>query len=381
MLLVLCIDLDDDVGRKTDIETPVVGDDAVREAAIALATADPEDSDLNVMFQGLSTYDSLQADGDEAVEVAVVTGVEGNDVTANRTIGDEIDTVLAGLQTGEEVSAIVITDGAQDESVIPIIRSRMPIDGVQRVVVRQAQNLESMYYTIKQVLADPETRGTILVPLGVLLLIYPMVGVLLLIYPMVVIAGVFDVAGAVVLGLLSALLGLYTLFRGLGLEDSIDATADRIRNGLYAGRATLITYVVALALVIVGGVQGVSLVETVTPTDSNAAAIVTTAAAFVHGSVQWFAAAGITSSLGQVTDEYLADRFRWRYLNAPFYVVAIAIVLYGLSGFLLPDIAGIAAFTLPDLAIALTVGTLLGVLSTLTFAVVESRYPATPEPA
>ena len=141
MLLVLCIDLDDDVGRKTDIDTPVVGSDAVREAAIALATVDPEDSDLNVMFQGLSTHDSLQAEDDEAVEVAVVTGVEGNDVTANRTIGDEIDTVLAGLQTGEEVSAIVITDGAQDESVIPIIRSRMPIDGVRRgppttVVVR-----------------------------------------------------------------------------------------------------------------------------------------------------------------------------------------------------------------------------------------------------
>ena len=370
MLLVLCVDLDDDLGRKTGIPTPVIGADDVTEAAVALATADPEDSDVNVLFQGVNVHDELAAGG-EAVEVAAVTGVDGADVKANRAVGKEVDRVLAELSTGEEVSAVVITDGAQDESVLPVIRSRMPIDGMRRVVVRQAQDLESLYYTIKQVLADPETRGTILVPLGVVLLIYPMV----------VIAGVFDVAGAAVLGLLSALLGLYTLFRGLGLEDSIDATADRIRNGLYAGRATLITYVVALALVIVGGVQGVSLVETVATTDGEAAAIVTTVAAFVHGSVQWFSAAGITSSLGQVTDEYLADRFRWRYLNAPFYVVAIAIVLYGLSGFLLPDVAGITAFTLPDLAIALTVGTLLGVLSTLTFAVVESRSQATPEPA
>jgi putative membrane protein len=245
----------------------------------------------------------------------------------------------------------------------------MPIDGVQRVVVRQAQNLESMYYTIKQVLADPETRGTILVPLGILLLIYPLV----------VIAGIFDVAGAAVLGLLSALLGLYTLFRGLGLEDTIDATADRIRNGLYAGRATLITYVVAAALIIVGGVQGVSLVETTTAAAPVTG--VTAAAAFVHGSVQWFAAAGITSSLGQVTDEYLAGRFRWRYLNAPFYVVAIAIVLYGLSGFFLPPASGIDPLSLPDLAATLTAGTLLGVLSTLTFAVVESRSQAEPDPA
>ena len=371
MLLVLCVDLDDDVGRKTGLSTPVVGADAVREAAVALATVDPEDSDVNVMFQGISTYESLREEGGEEVEVAVVTGVEGNDVRANRKVGEEIDTTLASLQTGEEVRAIIITDGAQDESVVPVIRSRMPIDGVRRVVVRQAQNLESMYYTMKQVLADPETRGTILVPLGILLLIYPMV----------VIAGVFDVAGAVVLGLISALVGLYSLFRGLGLEETIDNSVDRVRNGLYAGRVTLITYVVAFALIIVGGVQGVAMIETVESTMATPMELLTAAAAFINGSVQWFAAAGITSSLGQVTDEYLADRFRWRYLNAPFYVIAIAVVLYGLSGFFLPSVDGIVTLSLTDLALALTVGTLLGVLSTLTFAIAESRYPSQAEPA
>jgi putative membrane protein len=370
MLLVLCVDLDDDVGRKTGLSTPVVGADAVREAAVSLATVDPEDSDVNVMFQGLSTYESLRQEDTEGVEVAVVTGVEGNDVRANRKVGEEIDTTLASLQTGEEVRAIIITDGAQDESVVPVIRSRMPIDGVRRVVVRQAQNLESMYYTIKQVLADPETRGTILVPLGILLLIYPLV----------VIAGIFDLAGAVVLGLISALVGLYSLFRGLGLEETIDTSVERLRNGLYAGRVTLITYVVAVALLIVGGVQGITMVETVDSTTRSSIDIVTTGAAFIHGAVQWFGAAGITSSLGQVTDEYLAGRFRWRYLNAPFYVIAIAIVLYGLSGFFLPNIDGIVTLSLPDLALALTVGTLMGVLSTLTFAIAESRYPSQAEP-
>jgi putative membrane protein len=29
VLLVLCVDLDDDLGRKTDVETPVLGRDAV----------------------------------------------------------------------------------------------------------------------------------------------------------------------------------------------------------------------------------------------------------------------------------------------------------------------------------------------------------------
>jgi len=185
MLLVLCVDLDDDLGRKTGIPTPVIGADDVTEAAVALATADPEDSDVNVLFQGVNVHDELAAGG-EAVEVAAVTGVDGSDVKANRAVGQEVDRVLAELSTGEEVSAVVITDGAQDESVLPVIRSRMPIDGMRRVVVRQAQDLESLYYTIKQVLADPETRGTILCRSACSFLIYPLV----------VVANLFDIARA-----------------------------------------------------------------------------------------------------------------------------------------------------------------------------------------
>ncbi|WP_416838449.1 DUF373 family protein [Haloferax sp. DFSO52] len=370
MLLVLCVDLDDDLGRKTGLKTPVVGRQNVEDAAVALATADPEDSDVNVLFQGIRVHDQLLEEEDEEVEVAAVTGVEGSDVKANRAIGEEIDTVLASISTGESIHAIVISDGAQDESVLPVIRSRVPIDGVRRVVVRQAQNLESMYYTMKQVLADPETRGTILVPLGILLLIYPFV----------TIASFFDVPGAVVLGLISALLGLYTLFRGLGLETAVDEAANRARNVLYAGRVTIITYVAAAALLVVGGVRGVELVQTVSDAVGGNPPAGLILAALVHGAVEWFAAAGITSSLGQVTDEYLHDRFKWRYLNAPFYVAAIAIVLYALSGFFLPEgVARIQTFDLPGLAVALTVGTLLGVLSTLTFAVAESRFPTAPE--
>ncbi|MFB6108014.1 MAG: DUF373 family protein [Haloplanus sp.] len=370
MLLVLCVDLDDDLGRKTGLSTPVVGRSAVQDAAVALATADPEDSDVNVLFQGLHVLDDLRGSESEEVEVAAVTGVDGSDVKATRAVGDEVDTVLAGLQTGETVRTVVITDGAQDESVLPVIRSRVPIDSVRRVVVRQAQDLESIYYTMKQVLADPETRGTVLVPLGILLLIYPFV----------TIATFFEVPGAAVLGLISALLGLYTLFRGLGLEATVDEAADRARNVLYTGRVTIITYVVAAALLIVGGAQGVETLNVV-EASVDAPSAVTVLAALVHGSIRWFAAAGITSSLGQVTDEYLDERFKWRYLNAPFYVLAIAVVLYAVSGFLLPAVAGVRTLSLTDLAVALTVGTLIGVLSTLAFAVAESRFPTSADPS
>lgn len=370
MLLVLPVDLDDDLGRKTGMETPVVGRDRVEEAAVRLATADPEDSDVNVLFQAIQAYDELTTDTDEEVEVAVVTGVDGSDVRANRKVGEEVDRVLASLTTGEDVRAILVTDGAQDESVVPVIRSRVGIDGSRRVVVRQAQDLESIYYTMKQVLGDPETRGTILVPLGILLLIYPVaIG-----------ASLLNIPGAAVLGLISGLLGLYSLFHGLGLEESIDRAVERLRQGLYAGRVTIVTYVVAIALIVIGVVQGfeqLSIVRTAVGSLPPAEAV----AVFIHASVRWIAVAGVTTSLGQVTDEYLANRFRWQYVNAPFYVLAISIVLHGVSGYFLPGISGLTPLTLQRLAVTLTAGTLLGVLSTLTFAVAESRYGVEPDPS
>ncbi len=352
MLLVLCIDLDDDLGRKTGMETPVIGRDEVRKAAVALAIADPEDSDVNVLFEGLHLAETL----DEAVEVAAVTGIDGRDVEANRKVGEEIDRVLAGLDTGEDVRAIVVTDGAQDESVLPVIRSRVKIDGVRRVVVRQAQDLESMYYTIKQVLDDPETRGTLLVPLGILLLIYPLT----------ILANLLGLPGTV-FGFASGLLGLYLLARGFGVMEWVDQTVERIRTGLYTGRVTLITSLVAAALLVIGGVSGVQTLEATQDAATDPLGAVEIVAALLFGSIQWFAAAGIMSSLGRVTDEYLAGNFRWRYLNAPFYVVAIAAVLNGVSGFFLGEAS------LEFLAFMLTGGTLLGVGSTLSLAIAESR--------
>jgi putative membrane protein len=212
-----------------------------------------------------------------------------------------------------------------------------------------------MYYTLKQVMNDPETRGTILVPLGILLLIYPLA----------VLADVLGLPGAV-LGVSSAAIGLYALFRGLGLERVVDDAVGRLRDSLYTGRVTLITYVVAAALLVIGGVEGVSQLESVRAQAGGDLAPSTVLAALTYGAVRWFAAAGLTTSLGQVTDEYLADRFRWRYLNAPFYVLSIAAVLHMLSAFFLDYV------TLTELAAVLTAGTLVSVLSTLTFAVVES---------
>jgi len=231
------------------------------------------------------------------------------------------------------------------------------------VVVRQAQDLESMYYTMKQVLDDPETRGTILVPLGVLLLIYPLL----------VLASLFDAPGEVALGAVSALLGLYVIARGVGAEKRAAELFERTRQGLYAGRVTLVAYVVALVLFAVGAASGAETLSAAQAGADDALDVLEVVAAVLYGSVRWFGAAGLTTSVGQITDEYIAGRLEWRYLNAPFYVVAIAAVLHAVGGYF------VGTVSLQVLAVALTGGTLLGFTSTLAFAVAESRLDGDPE--
>ena len=350
MLLVLCVDRDDDLGRTAGVETPAVGEAAVRDAAVTLATADPEDSDVNVLFEGLRIANTV----DEPAEVAAIVGHEGRDVDASRRVGTQLDAVLDRVDA-EDPRAIVVTDGAQDESVVPVIRSRVTVDGVRRVVVRQAQDLESAYYTLKQVLADPETRGTLLVPLGILLLIYPLA----------LVANLLGFPGTV-LGLVSGLLGLYLLGRGVGVHRWLRYRLVLVRRAFFTGRITLVTHVVVAALLVVGSLSGLQTVEELQATQTTGLTPLESVAALVSGSLRWVAAAGVTASFAQVTEEYLAGEFRWQYLNAPFYVVAIATILHGVSTFLL------GRTSLEFLALMLTTGTLLGLASTLSFAVVES---------
>lgn len=71
--LVLSVDRDDDLGFKANLEGPVVGREACIAAANTLALIDPEDSDVNAIFQAVKVADGLAASG-ELVEVAIVAG-------------------------------------------------------------------------------------------------------------------------------------------------------------------------------------------------------------------------------------------------------------------------------------------------------------------
>ncbi len=149
--LIIIVDIDNDLGKKAKVKGPVIGPDDNLKAAVALATTDPEDSDANTIFKGLKLFRELKKKGKD-VQIVTLTGDESLGAKATLKIARQLDRVLADYPVK---SCIVVSDGASDNEVLPIISSRLNIDGVENVYVKQAKELEKTYFVILEKLKDP----------------------------------------------------------------------------------------------------------------------------------------------------------------------------------------------------------------------------------
>ncbi|WP_049893215.1 DUF373 family protein [Natronococcus jeotgali] len=312
--LVVCLDRTDDVGRKTGLRSPVVGWEAVRALVTDVGLADPEDSGVNSLLETLRVAQDLRDDG-EAVVVAVVSGDRESMVSADRSVARQLDDLMAAH---DPESAVVVIDSAEDERLVPIVESRVRVDSVDRVVVRQARDIESTYYLLKQFLADEELRQTVLVPIGLTLLVFPMLAWFV---------GPAEGAAAI-----TTVIGLFLLYKGFNVDEVVTGLARRIRESLYSGQVSVVTYAVAAGLTLVGifvGVLGVSSLE-------DASGVALPAVQFAFDSVPWLAAAALTASAGRLLDEAIGEEpIRGSYLNLPFIVVAVGLVVRGFSAYFL----------------------------------------------
>ena len=168
-VLVLCIDRDDDIGTKGGIETPIVGRDQCINAATRLAIEDPEDADSNAIFGAVKTYEELVSKG-YTVEVAVVAGRFNRGVEADEKISLEIKNILEKYKAD---GAVIVSDGEDDETVLPVIQSRIPVISVQRVIIRHSRSVEYSYAVfgryLKLLAYDPQYSKFFLGVPGVLL--------------------------------------------------------------------------------------------------------------------------------------------------------------------------------------------------------------------
>ncbi len=154
-IIIICIDRDDDIGIKCNVETPIIGKDLCSEAGLRLAIEDPEDSDCNAIFGAIKSYEDFRTKGFD-VEVSLVAGKYNRGIDGDAKIAQEIDKVLDEYNAD---GAIIVSDGEDDETVIPLIQGKIPIISIQRIIVRQSRSVEYSYAIlgryIKTLVYDP----------------------------------------------------------------------------------------------------------------------------------------------------------------------------------------------------------------------------------
>ena len=318
-MLIICIDKDDDIGVKGGVKSPVIGRQNCLEAAFKLGAADPEDSDVNTIFGGIQVYDELRAEGYD-VEVVCIAGHRELGVKSDRSIAMQLYDLLLKYPTEK---AILVGDGAEDESVMPIVQSRVKVESVKRVVVKQAQNLESTYYIIKQLVNDPKVARVLFIPLGVTFLVYA-------------ITTLMNIPNAAPVAI-ATLIGSYLLYRGLSLDDLIDTFINNLKNSFSEAKLTFVTYLISLVLMIMAMIQGSWAVwNAVNGQDMIPPGYLQLAALFFNMSIWWFISAFLAIVVGWIIDAYMDESDSlYRYLATPFFLVAAGTLIWGSTGYIL----------------------------------------------
>jgi putative membrane protein len=316
--LVICIDRDNDLGEKAKLGTPIVGREANVQAAVALGIADPEDSDTNTIFGGIRILDELRAKGVDA-EIVSFAGDKNVGVISDQKIAEQLE---AFLRSNNVNRAVFVSDGAEDETLVPIVQSRMKIDSVKRIVVMQSKNLESTYYILKHAFSDPKISQTFFVPLGLAFLIYAIF--LLARYP----------EGAVV-GILAAV-GLYMLYRGFGLDDLVALEKERLWEAFLKQRMVFISYTAAFLISIVATAYGAMVVWSLYSTSGVwFYGTLTLISLFINVSVWWYVGALLLAGLGKIFDLRMENRPIHKNISRSLFIISTGLLFWGASTYIL----------------------------------------------
>lgn len=310
-LLVIAIDRDNDLGRKTGIRSPVLGREPNVKAALELGLADPEESDTNTMFAAIKTYDQLLESG-ENVEIVTICGDVRVGTKSDMKIANILDQVIAKTKS---TRAILVSDGAEDRELEPIIRSRLRIDSTKMVVVQQSRPIEDTFYTIVHKMEDPKIQRQFIFPIALVAFVYGLLTWF----------GFSDIAS----GAIWVVLGGYLLIKVAGWEEAIrnfytellTVTSERVSFFSYA-------WLIASLLMIVGITRGLDQMQEV----SNQGVLAMVLAFMsIDGILLLLLASLVVIEVARTIDTYLRDNiFNINIIRFIFTVSSMGLIVAGI---------------------------------------------------
>jgi len=324
--LVLCVDRDDDLGVKAGIAGPVIGRQENLEAAQKLGLADPEDVDTNSILSGISLYDDLVKKGVVA-EIATITGDSHVGFQSDLILTKQLENVLELIKPDR---AILVSDGQEDEYIYPVVSSRIKIDSVKRVRVRQSESLEGFYYLLVKGLKDARIRTKWILPLSLVLIIY---GSLSLI-PKVIIfqekmGENLDLVPSIGLSIILLVLGAYFIWWAFDLGRKARRIAGAMRQGSLAIPFALVSVMLFIVGIFLGLDSASAYSSTLLPGERSYGVLVVL---FIQAAVWPLVFAILSYETGKALMWFLQQgKIKWSYILAIISVFATGFIVQGVA--------------------------------------------------
>ena len=352
--LVLVVDRDDDFGVKGKVDTPVIGVENCSVAATALGIADPEDSDINALYAAINIYKEIMEEGNAEVEVALIGGNEKVGYRSDSAIVDELEMVLKETSPDR---VILVGDGAEDEYVYPIVSSRIPIDSVKKVYVKQAPGLEGTVYILSKILEDPGKRKRFLTPIGWIIVLISIVYVIL---PIVSNVGSNISISSVTTPFVVFLIGAFILLYGYNVPERVSQRRAEWADKMKKGSVTITFLLISLLFVIGGVILGyLSLGEV------YIASLLNGVLWFISNAMWLFIFAFLIYQVGDLVDVYISTKkIKLSFIIGSINLVAIGLIATGILDIVLAYLdMGIGNFAV--FAMELVAGIVLALISAL----------------
>jgi putative membrane protein len=373
-ILVLCVDRDDDLGTKAGVSGPVIGRQENLDAMIALGLADPEEVDTNAILSGLQLYDDLVKRGIDS-EIATVSGDSHVGFQSDLILTTQLENVLEVVKPDR---AILVSDGAEDESIYPVISSRVKIDSVRRVYVKQSKSIEGTYYMIVKTLQDEKMRRKWIVPLSLILVIW---GLLSLVTKMIQFSeGGYEDIGLVsqmAFGVIGVVMGFYLVGWAYHWADrtreSIEYMKRSVKQGSLAIPFAILGFVLAVVGLLIGYDLALAYQESLLPHDRSLALSIII---FVSGAVWFFVFGVFAYESGKAVNAFLqTGKIRWSFIVMMVSVLATGFIIQGATD-ALELFVGDSEYDLVIVIAEMVTGILIAIFSSVLNASLRSEAKA-----
>ena len=319
-VLVLSVDRDNDFGAKAGLNSPFIGRQENLDAALGLGLKDPEDADINTILAAISIYEEMVKKGMDA-EVATICGDVKVGYDSDVALATQLENVLEMVKPDR---VVLVSDGAEDEYIFPMVASRVKVDSVKRVFVKQAPTVEGTYYILVKMLKDDKMRKRILFPIGLVFAILGIFSLLPKIFEYMETPS-FDIIAGMGLGFLGVALGFYLMFYAYHVGERTMTALSRTAKAVKSGSQMIPFTVLTMIFLIAGIAAGLNAAESATTDDLTLQALL-----FMGGTLWLWMFAAFCYAAGKFVNLFLADgKVHWTYIVTILSVFAIGFITQG----------------------------------------------------